>query len=246
MEMRPAVAPQRSSAVTTGSSAGPSFQSISAVRSRRTAAPSSQQSLAASRSQRSSAVQSSQRIGRMDFLSRNSPRSMDANRESVKTHWENMEALRQRREVHSSRSLDHYCHQRVSSQELQERVQDQVLSRFMKRQLSGQDASPTHTESGYLKTVWRLYSNVVNKLRRSTSRSRDSRQPVSSMEAGLEGEKCATEAVRHATTLHNTVPISHDTQSPLQILVVPQLWLWKFDSEYKSHKRRRESRANFV
>lgn len=152
----------------------------------------------------------------------------------IQTHWDNMEALRERKTVHLSRSLDHYCHQRVSSEELQKRVNDQVLTRFMKRQLStGQETSQTPSRLKYLKMLTKMYLNVVRQLRSSISRPRDSVRPEAAMEEGQEKGTSTTEAAADTRASQNAAPNTHGNQLPPQILVVPQLWLWKFDSECK-------------
>ncbi|KAJ0119736.1 hypothetical protein J7T55_013939 [Diaporthe amygdali] len=174
--------------------------------------------------QRSPTETSSQRASRMSSLSHDLAPLMGANRQKVQNRWaNNMDTLRQKKRVHLSRSLDHYCHQQVSGKELQKRVQDQVLTRFMKRRL-GQEMSPTeNSESSPLRAFLRLCSNVVKKLRSSITESRDLLRPTLSLEEGLEGGIRARETAGITTRLNAAL-------SPWQILVVPQLWLWKFDN----------------
>lgn len=156
----------------------------------------------------------------------------------MKTHWKNMEALRKRKTVHLSRSLDHYCHKRVSSEELQERDKDQVLTRFMKRQLStSRDPSPDRGKAEDLTHSWSLLSNMVNALRLFIPKYRNSRQSAFSVERGLQGGKHTEEAVENTTKDESTATSTGDILPPLQILVAPQMWLWKFDSEFGYFKR---------
>ncbi|KAK2597778.1 hypothetical protein N8I77_012542 [Diaporthe amygdali] len=180
------------------------------------------------------------RIDWMEFLSHNFAPFMNVGQDLVQTHWESMDALRKRAEVYASRSLDHYCHQRLSSEELQKRVQDQVFTRFMKRQLCSQETSLTkHEDADCLTTFLNLVSNVVKKLCSSTANSRKTLQSPSLGEAE-EGRQVgdgmteavgnSTEAVSNAKTLEESASITRKTPYPWQILVVPQLWLMKFDN----------------
>lgn len=143
-----------------------------------------------------------------------------------------MVALGKRKTVHLARSLDHYCHQRVSREELQKRVEDQVLTRFMERHGSISRKTPLTTEKpDHPKMFLSMCSKVVEKLRPSNLRPHVSARPEAAMEEG-QGEGTSTKkAVRDAEMLEDGAPKFHRTQPP-QILVVPQLWLWKFDSEY--------------
>lgn len=150
---------------------------------------------------------------------------------SLQNHWKNMRDLRKRNGVHSSRSLDHYCHQRASNKELQDRVGDQVLTRFMQRQPNGGDTSSRLGEHGYLKMFRSMCSNAVKKLRLSTLRSRSSGWPVGSLEEGQKGGEGMPESVDNTDAPEHAARNTQNIESPSQILVVPQLWLWKFDSE---------------
>lgn len=185
--------------------------------------------------QTSPSVTSSQRISRRSTSRPDSAASTNTSRKGViQTHWENMEALRDRKTVHLSRSLDHYCHQRVSSEELQKRVEDQVLTRFMERQIStDRETSPTAVKAEYLKLLRELCSNAVRKVQPSSLRPRDSIRPEAAMEEGQEGGASTAEATRHTRTLDHAAQDTRGDHLPAQILVVPQLWLWKFDSECK-------------
>lgn len=194
------------------------------------------ESLSTTNARRGPTVTSPEQMGRMRFRSRGFRSLRAANQGNSRTHSENMKDLGRRTEVHLSRSLDHYCHQRVSRKELEKRVQDQVLTRFMKRQLPGRETSLKHQESGCLKSFLSLCSNLVNKLRPSNSTARDSLPPV--LEAGSVGGEGTTEASGNTTAPQNAAKFTHGTQSPLQILVAPQLWLWKFDSECKFPRRK--------
>lgn len=78
-------------------------------------------------------------------------------------------------------------------------------------------------------------SNVINGLHLFSSGYRVSHQSVSSMEKGLKGREHAEESAGNTTKGESAA--TGDMQPPLQILVVPQLWLWKFDSECKFSKR---------
>lgn len=191
--------------------------------------------------QQALAVEESQRKDRRGSLSQKCFPPSDMNRWSLmQTHWKNMKALGEEKTVHLSRSLDHYCHQRISSEELKNRDGDQVLTKFMKRHIpKDQKAPPTHRGPGYMKTFW----NLVDRLHLSTSRSPDSLQPASSLEKGIRGVGDMAEPVEN-TDSHSKM--CGDTQPPLQILVAPQLWLWRFDSECNCYKPKRQPRGNQI
>lgn len=145
-----------------------------------------------------------------------------------------MKALRQRKTIHLSRSLDHYCHQRASNEELQARVQDQVLTRFMTRQISGANTSPTPGKTDILNNFGIICSNLARTLISLIPRSRD---PVRSKESIMEDQKrgpSTAKTVEETEMLDDGLPTTKGTDSSLRILIVPQLWLWKFDSECKS------------
>lgn len=165
----------------------------------------------------------------------------DVNRKRVENHWENMKALKGRPTVHLSRSLDHYCHKRVSSKELQDRVQDQVLTRFMNRQIpasTGGGTSATQEEADQSKTFRSLVLDVASRIRLYTPSYGRSNQLDSSMEKGLQGAKGTEEAARNTAEGQNAAAVTDNAKSPLQILVTPQLWLWKFDSECRFPKQK--------
>lgn len=176
-------------------------------------------------------ARSPQRIGRVSPSDTNSAPSVGADREkATQIHWRHMEDLKTRGTVHLSRSLDHYCHQRVSSKELQDRVEDQVLTRFMSRQTSDWVTPPTNIEAGCLKALFSMCLTLFNKLQQYSSRSHASLQTLF-MEEGRPRGRGAEEAVEDTSERGKTRTTTDDTQLSLQILVVPQLWLWKFDSE---------------
>lgn len=192
--------------------------------------------------QRNPPVPIPQQEGRVSSSTGDPAPLTDVNRERVESHWENMKALKKRVTVHLSRSLDHYCHKQVSSAELEKRVKDQVLTRFMNRQIlnttGGKTLATEEEEAGHPKTFRSLLSGVASRLRPYSSRNGGSNQLASSMEKGLEEAKDAEEAAGNTAKGGNAATVTDDAKSPLQILVTPQLWLWKFDSECKFPKRR--------
>lgn len=240
------MAPEPNSAVQSGIAAESSFQPRSAEKSRRK--PTENRRTAAASSQRSHwfrspAGASSQQTGKTKSVNRAAP-STDAIPKPAQIHWEYMEALRQRMTVHLSRSLDHYCHKRVSAPELRDRVLNQVLTRFMERQgRTDRGTTPARKEHDYLQTFLSFCSITFNGLRQLTSKSRSSHQSVSSVEQGLGGGKAMEEAIGSSTKLENAAPVTKNTQSPLQILTAPQFWLWKFDSKYKFSRCKKEPRT---
>lgn len=193
---------------------------------------------------RNTKITRSQRIW-MSLLNCASGTFKDANKEREQTHWENMEVLKERTTVHSSRSLDHYCHQRAPWNELQERVEDQVLTRFMERQAYGEDKSMTREESTDQNTLLAMCLNVVHNLCSSISRSRSPLQLEATIEEGHGRGKSTVETIRNTEKLVNSATDTHDAQSPLEILVVPQIWLWKFDSECEASKTKHNHKRTF-
>lgn len=157
--------------------------------------------------------------------------SVDVNQGRFQTHWKNMKILGRRPGVHLPRSLEHYRHRRLSSKELQELVQDQVVTRFMKRQFPTRAPEPLHEETKYLKKLLRVNSEGIRRLRLYVPTSPNPVPLEASLEEGQEGGKDNQEEARTARTLEGAVPSIDRTKPPLQILVVPQLWLWKFGSE---------------
>lgn len=82
-------------------------------------------------------------------------------------------------------------------------------------------------------TFFHKLSAVFARLRQSTPRIHRLVGPEASMEGGRERGTSTADAVQDTTKREITLRNTRDIQSPLQILVVPQLWLWKFDSECK-------------
>lgn len=121
-----------------------------------------------------------------------------------------------------SRSLDHYFHRDLTDTELQAVNCEQVLSRFIYHQQAkaelqyGQEPCPpgmrTPKPSG-VRPVWRSIMNALAKLRVASNVLEDTR-----IEDGPDESNIKSGLPRQ------------------NVLVVPQLWLWKIDSKSQHFK----------
>lgn len=137
-------------------------------------------------------------------------------------------------DVHSSRSLDHYFHKELTTEELFEANAEQVFSRYLF--YSDPRLHGVGSESRSLdihKASWMSWAMAV-------FARRDKNIAQGRISKGFE-DSPAIEKQAHNNYEEMETPtggsILDDTSKPdelqlrQQILVVPELWLWKFDSK---------------
>lgn len=167
-------------------------------------------------------------------------------------HVKKLKRLQESFDVHPSRSLDHYFHQELTDEQLQELNSEQVLSRFLYyqqkiRQGLNTEKSQRHDEvpEGITSFLGRLWARLRGP--RVDTRTRDGSQFESITRLEEQKPVCERDGVKKDESVTRGdreickgiapprgASLEHeDCQPPRQqILVVSQFWLWRIDGVF--------------